>query len=344
MIEDRKTGPDEPHAASRDRRNASLDTIRGLAILFVLIGHFLIFAPYSVVGAPLADWVTDFGHGGVLLFFMLSGYLIWTKGAESPASVFLLRRFAKIGPAYWANVVFVALAGATLPFFPGFGLPDFLGNLLFLEGSFGVAPLSGVYWTLIVEIKFYALFALAFYSPLRRLFWFIPLMAAAGNIGLQFGIGRSSTFLVYLPAFFIGAGIAAAERGKLSTTFLGILAAAAMLDLALAAPFRGWQAALFLAADCALFLAIHRSGLRQPHLARLGVVSYSVYLYHTTLGYPVLDGLSRLVVWPAALAATLAIVGAASWLSFRHVEQRFVRLARRLEPDRELRRQADASR
>lgn len=317
-------------------RNASLDTLRGLAILFVLIGHYLIFAPYRLGGAPIGDWVTDFGHGGVLLFFMLSGYLIWTKGQENPWPVFLLRRFAKIAPAYWANVLFVALAGAAIAFFPAFGVKDTLGNLLFLEGSLGVMPLSGVYWTLVVEVKFYLLFALVFYSPLRPLFWLVPAIAVGLDLALLALLGRASTFLIYLPVFFVGAGIAAQERGKLPAVAVALIAALALAGLALAAPYRGWQAAVFLAVDIALFLGIYRSGISLRALARLGVISYSVYLYHTTLGYPLLArfGAETGAAWPLVLLAVAAAVGVASWLSFRFVETRFVRLARRLEPER----------
>jgi peptidoglycan/LPS O-acetylase OafA/YrhL len=322
-----------PQAAGHAQRNTSLDTLRGLAILFVLIGHYTKFAPYAVAGYSLESWFTDFGHGGVILFFMLSGYLIWTKGQENPAPVFLLRRFAKIVPAYWMNVLFVAAAGLLIWLFPAFGLKDTLGNLLFLGGSMGISPLSGVYWTLIVEVKFYLLFALVFYTPLRRFFWLVPLAAVAVNLFLFFTIQRASTLLIYLPIFFIGAAIAAVERQKLTFTVVLALAAISMIGLALAAPHRGWQAAVFLAVDLALFWALYRYQIGQRHLAWLGVISYSVYLYHTTLGFPLLEafGPSFGALWPVWMALVLLLVGVVSWLSYHSIELRFVRLARRLE-------------
>jgi peptidoglycan/LPS O-acetylase OafA/YrhL len=323
--------------AGNAQRNASLDTLRGLAILFVLLGHYTKYAPSDVVGLPLESWFADFGLGGVILFFMLSGYLIWTKGHENPAPVFLLRRFAKIVPAYWANVTFVALMGLLVWFFPAFGLKDALGNLLFMGGSMGIAPLSGVYWTLIVEVKFYILFALVFYTPLRPLFWLVPVAAVAVNLGLFFTIQRASTLLIYLPIFFIGAGIAAVERQKLTVPTVLALAALSMAGLALAAPHRGWQAAVFLAADLALFWGFYRNQIGQRHLAWLGVISYSVYLYHTTLGFPLLEvfGPASGALWPVFMALVLLIVGVVSWISYYHIEVRFVRLARRLERQRE---------
>jgi peptidoglycan/LPS O-acetylase OafA/YrhL len=325
--------PDAGHA----QRNASLDTLRGLAILFVLIGHYTKYAPYTLSGAPVEVWFTDFGHGGVILFFMLSGYLIWTKGQENPAPVFLLRRFAKIVPAYWVNVLFVALMGLIIWFFPAFGLKDTLGNLLFAGGSMGIAPLSGVYWTLIVEVKFYLLFALVFYAPLRRFFWLVPVVAVAANLGLFFTMQRASTLLIYLPIFFIGAAIAAVEKHKLAFPVVLVLAAVSMAGLTLTAPHRGWQAAIFLAIDLSLFWGFYCNQIGQRHLAWLGVISYSVYLYHTTLGFPLLDafGTSFGALWPVLMALVLLLVTLVSWISYHHIEVRFVRLARRLEAYRD---------
>ncbi len=326
-----------PPTSGHAQRNASLDTLRGLAILFVLIGHYTKYAPYDLAGLPLSDAFTDFGLGGVTLFFMLSGYLIWTKGQENPAPVFLLRRFAKIVPAYWVNVLFVSLTGLLIWFFPAFGLKDTLGNLLFLGGSMGINPLSGVYWTLIVEVKFYLLFALVFYTPLKRLFWLVPLAAVVINLALLFTIQRASTLLVYLPVFFIGAAIAAVERQKLTFPVVVVLAAISMVGIALAAPHRGWQTAVFLAFDLVLFWGLCRNQIGQRHFAWLGVISYSVYLYHTTFGFPLLEafGPSFGMFWPVLLALVLLLVGVVSWLSHHHIEVRFVRLARRLEAHRE---------
>jgi peptidoglycan/LPS O-acetylase OafA/YrhL len=322
-----------PQAAGHAQRNASLDTLRGLAILFVLFGHYTKYAPYAVAGYSLESWFTDFGHGGVILFFMLSGYLIWTKGQENPAPVFLLRRFAKIVPAYWMNVLFVAVTGLLLWFFPAFGLKDTLGNLLFMGGAMGITSLSGVYWTLIVEVKFYLLFALVFYTPLRRFFWLVPLAAVAVNLVLFFTLQRASTLLTYLPIFFIGAAIAAVERKKLAFPVVLALAAISMVGLALAAPHRGWQAAVFLAFDLALFWTLYRNQLGQRHLAWLGVISYSVYLYHTTLGFSLLEAFGPLFggLWPVLMVLVLLLVGVVSWLSYHHIEVYFVWRARKLE-------------
>jgi peptidoglycan/LPS O-acetylase OafA/YrhL len=237
---------------------------------------------------------------------------------------------------YWVNVLFVAGAGALIPIFPAFGIKDTLGNLLFLEGSLGVTALSGVYWTLVVEVKFYLLFALVFFTPLKRLFWLVPLVAVAINIA-AFGLtGRPSTLLTYLPVFFIGAGLAAMGRKALPAWAVVLIAAAALAGVAICAPYRGWQTAVFLALDIGLFLALPRLGFAEKRLAWLGVVSYSIYLYHMTLGQPLLDWLGPMsgALWPVLLAGVAALVLAVSWLSWRWVELAGVAVARRWEGKR----------
>jgi peptidoglycan/LPS O-acetylase OafA/YrhL len=318
----------DPHA-----RSASLDTVRGIAILLVLVGHYLHAAPFAVAGIPVGMLVQDFGHGGVLLFFLLSGYLIWTTAQRVDGPTFLLRRFAKIAPAYWVNVLFTAAMGAIFALYPAFDIGTVLGNLLFLEGSLGIAPMSGVYWTLIVEVKFYVLFALVFFTPARWLFWLVPFGAVAANLVAVALLGRGSTFLTYLPAFFIGAGIAASERGRLSTQVVAAIAAVTIVGLGFGAAHRGWPAAGFLAVDIALFVIAKRSGFAVRWLASLGVISYSVYLYHMTLGQPLLEGLGPRAgwLWPLLLAAITLAMLAISWLSWRFVETGGVSLGRRIE-------------
>jgi peptidoglycan/LPS O-acetylase OafA/YrhL len=318
----------DPHA-----RSASLDTVRGIAILLVLIGHYLHAAPFAVAGIPAGTLVQDFGHGGVLLFFLLSGYLIWTTAQRVGGAAFLLRRFAKIAPAYWINVLFVAVMGASFALYPAFDINTVLGNLLFLEGSLGIAPMSGVYWTLIVEVKFYILFALVFFTPARPLFWLVPFGAVAINLGAVAMLGRGSTFLTYLPAFFIGAGVAAAERGRLPLPVVAAIAIATIAGLGFGAAHRGWPAATFLVIDIALFVWAKRSGFTVAWLAALGIISYSVYLYHMTLGQPLLEGLGPNAgwLWPLLLAAVTLATLAISWLSWRFVETGGVALGRWIE-------------
>jgi peptidoglycan/LPS O-acetylase OafA/YrhL len=304
-------------------RDQSLDTLRGGAIALVLVGHYLNFAPYQLAGVPVRDWVQDFGHAGVLLFFILSGYLIYITARDRPWGVFLTKRLAKIVPAYWINVAFVFLAGLTLHGFPQFALKDALANLLFLEGSSGFESLSGVYWTLVIEVKFYLVFALVFYTPARPWLLLVPVVALIANLGALGAFGRTSVFLTYLPAFFVGIAFARHQSAESPAWIVPALLAIAAAGIAAGATHRALPAAVCLLLDAAVFAALRSTRGSIGWLSSLGLISYSVYLYHTTLGYPLLDLLNAtgmIGTWPLAASAVLALVVAISYASFRLIE------------------------
>jgi peptidoglycan/LPS O-acetylase OafA/YrhL len=113
-----------------------------------------------------------FQHGifGVQLFFIVSGFCIWMTARRCPdLATFWTRRLGRIQPSYVAAVLL------TFAIVAAFGLPgrevsgaDLLSNLTWAT-MFVPAPfVDGVYWTLLVELKFYFWFGLIVFG-LRRL-------------------------------------------------------------------------------------------------------------------------------------------------------------------------------
>ncbi len=100
--------PGELHLASSSKRIPELDGLRGLAILMVIICHYIAnasHAPLGFVGNHLLT-ILDVGWSGVDLFFVLSGFLIGGILLESRASrnyfkTFYLRRAHRILPIYY---------------------------------------------------------------------------------------------------------------------------------------------------------------------------------------------------------------------------------------------------
>ena len=70
-----------------------------------------------------------------------------------------------------------------------------------------------------------------------------------------------------------------------------------------------------------------------PALAFIGAVSYSWYLYHGGLGYPLMDGLEVKFLVPPFVSTLIAaaVTFVVAWLSYRVVEQPGIRLGRTLE-------------
>jgi peptidoglycan/LPS O-acetylase OafA/YrhL len=165
------------HSAVRAKRFhiPELDGLRGMAILFVLLYHYV-----SLVSGKRIPWLQGIfamGWSGVDLFFVLSGFLIGgilldVKESPNYFKTFYARRVFRIMPLYylWIGIYFV-IAG-------------FVGNpetwhsvpiyVLFLQNSakinhgvLGTAWL-GHLWSLSVEEQFYLIIPLAIRFLERR--------------------------------------------------------------------------------------------------------------------------------------------------------------------------------
>jgi peptidoglycan/LPS O-acetylase OafA/YrhL len=107
------------HAQSRQEvRYAELDALRGLAAMVVVIGHFQHL--FSVKVSPLSYLlfrtpinILFAGHEAVILFFLLSGYVLSLPFLRAPQSypVFVVRRVFRIYLPYLAALG-LAIAGA----------------------------------------------------------------------------------------------------------------------------------------------------------------------------------------------------------------------------------------
>ena len=201
------SGP-EPRL-DQSQRFLALDTLRGVAILMVLFGHFL---PDRVVFGQLAHHVTSLGRGGVLLFFLLSGYLIFRNVERQDTTVFLSRRLFKIFPAYSINVALIFLFGFFTAGHENWNLKVLLANLFMVQDIFGQDLLNGVFWTLLIEIKFYAFIALQYLLLRDRGMLVIPLVFIMVNTAIWLTRGHASVLLTFFPTFYVGIQIYRAER------------------------------------------------------------------------------------------------------------------------------------
>jgi peptidoglycan/LPS O-acetylase OafA/YrhL len=161
-------------AAVSAGRIPSLDGLRALSILLVLVGHLA----YST-GAPIREsWLTAaYAHHGVRIFFIISGFLITTlllREREKAGSVdlkqFYIRRAYRILP-----VAYIYLFAVTIVFYNSLQKGELVLAYTYLSSYGHNLPwvLSHL-WSLSVEEQFYfvwpALVALGSTLP-RRLVW-----------------------------------------------------------------------------------------------------------------------------------------------------------------------------
>ncbi len=152
--------PDEPV-----RWDAPLEGLRGLCALLVVLAHLMI--PGGILpGFAVPEWVGwfDLGSFAVLIFFVLSGYVIGriTTREFTPerARAYLGRRALRLVPINTAAVLFSWVCWPHTP------LRVIFGNLLFLENGapypFGLQVLllanNVNLWTLPYEALYYLLF------------------------------------------------------------------------------------------------------------------------------------------------------------------------------------------
>jgi peptidoglycan/LPS O-acetylase OafA/YrhL len=155
-----------PRAESRLR---ALDGLRLLAALMVCCYHYAgkngevaqSWHQSPGVKFPTLSQFATYGSLGVQFFFLISGFVIcmssWGKGVGH----FFRSRVARLYPAYWAAIVLVTVAGLLLPVVSApLRSDELLVNLTMLQQPMGVPRVLGVDWTLWVEVRFYALFAL----------------------------------------------------------------------------------------------------------------------------------------------------------------------------------------
>lgn len=150
-------------------RIRELDGVRGVAILLVLLWHYVICAGAS---PPPLFYFLNVTWSGVDLFFVLSGFLIGGilldhRDAPNYFAVFYRRRICRIFPIYYAwLLLFVVVSRLPLPLgaasgwlfadpMPLWSYATFTQNFLQAgRGTFGAAWLS-VTWSLAVEEQFY---------------------------------------------------------------------------------------------------------------------------------------------------------------------------------------------
>jgi exopolysaccharide production protein ExoZ len=151
--------PDAP------RKLTGIEAARGVAATLVLLYHVARYLD-NAAGAPLLRSVFAFGHAGVDVFFVISGFIILfvhydDVGEPTRLGRYVGRRFTRLMPTYW-----VALALTVAMHIAGHqgapSLPDLALSASLLPSNQDMV--LGIAWTLRFEVLFYALFCVLIVS------------------------------------------------------------------------------------------------------------------------------------------------------------------------------------
>lgn len=289
-------------------RLQSLDVMRGLAVLAVLLFHYSVVLPRFAPGARTIP--LSFGEGGygVHLFFIVSGFVILMSLERSTASQFLISRFTRLYPVYWLACL-TTFALLSLSHWIDYDVTpgQFLVNLTMLQSFVRVSDVDGVYWSLAYELGFYAFLFTALRLCGPRIVPFLPWYMLAGAVLFRFAepyIPHPLHLLLmlhqYAELFGCGLSLYLLRTRGFSLVQAAILPAAPLVE----ALYDGWHGliavGLIVTAMSVACLSRWQPGRLARPLIWLGGISYALYLTHQMLGYAVIGRLQALGVGPWA--------------------------------------------
>lgn len=284
---------------------AALQTLRGLAAIIVLWHHGL----RLVDGADLAGWISGQilnAHAAVVVFFVLSGYVLTLSMLRTPASFnavlqFCTKRVFRIYPAMFLGVMMGMVYLLTLADGPRTHFSPWAASLYpssSAQPGTIIGSYAGLYtdllpplWTIKIELlASVAVVPATVWALQRRRGYVLPLVMLLWMTGLSFLFPESAKAL-YLYQFLIGALCARYQtvlcQWLPQKTWALVLA---LLVLAFFRPSFAWSyhAPLpnLIESLAGAWLILGLAGgnaprwMHHPRLVYLGDISYGLYLFH----------------------------------------------------------------
>jgi len=218
-------------------RLRALDGLRLIAALMVAAYHYggrggeidQAWGSSPKVQFPtLHEWFA-YGPLGVQIFFVISGFVICMSGWGRPLRSFFASRVSRLMPAYWVAAILVTAVFA-LPAvaYPAVSPSELLVNMTMLQEPLGAHRVLGVDWTLWVELRFYALFAVFIVLPganRQRIILFCSGWTLAAAIAQSAKMPLLDLVIMpeYAPYFIGGVGLYLVHRDRRDVYAWGIV-------------------------------------------------------------------------------------------------------------------------
>jgi peptidoglycan/LPS O-acetylase OafA/YrhL len=332
-----------PKNAASSRVDA-LDLLRLVAVLMVVFYHYGFWGPtaqgVSQVALPGIAGFAQYGFLGVPIFFVISGFVIAYTAHGRTALEFGIARFSRIYPTFLfcMSVTFLAILALGKPYFQVTSLQWF-ANLFIAAPLLGQSYVDTSYWSLVIEVIFYAWMALFISLGLfpRRLdaiilVWLAITLAIALTAD---GSGVRKLFIADDSGFF-ASGLLIHEyyRGRRDVMLFSLLALSVgtaafqavhnleTLGIHTGSSFdQGIVVAICLVSIGTIFLAtrIRRVPLPAGLIMALGGLTYPFYLLHMQMGYVLYLAAPGNADWEIPVVVTAIAV--LSWAIWRFVER-----------------------
>jgi peptidoglycan/LPS O-acetylase OafA/YrhL len=324
-------------AGSSERRVYWLDELRGIAAICVVIQHGIWLSRPN----PL-EYYFDPGIFGVTIFFCISGFIVpHSINPQNSGEVmrFIISRVFRLYPAYWCSLLLAAVILSP-------SWRSILANITMLQKFLGVDDIIGSYWTLQVEILFYAiLIGMILFRHLNNFFYSIVLMIFFATASMVLALGR--TFLHYKFPIAPPIGLTfmllchsmalASERSNLKAKML--LTGAATFCILTATFLLGYShnwgfgetPTRFMVSDSLafiLFVSYKYLPNSIPFFLFIGRISYSIYLVHEPILDVFMPYLQKSINTPICFVIVSLVIIFIAWLLNMLIERPFQRWGR----------------
>lgn len=326
-------------AHTTTQRDSTLDALRGLAALMVVLFHYTMRPDHPNYGLRV-------GITGVDLFFIISGFVIFmTLTRTKNARDFIVSRLIRLYPTYWTCVTFTFVLNVIYTIirhsFTFSYIEQYFGNLTMFQHYMNIPDIDGPYWTMIVEMVFYitmlCLFVLKQLSNIERIggvltgmsfLFYTFLYKTQPNIYAI--IDFAYPLLNYFPLFFAGILFYIIKNDRPTFTRYAMLGGCFIASLIVYHSLSFRQYCISYSEHCIMisiyyiifFMYINNkiTWIAQRPIVYLGTISYSLYLVHQSLSLkflrPFLQHFLGDHFWLNNLLMLVICIGIASAITF----------------------------
>jgi len=326
---------------------AVFDDLRGIAILSVVIYHyfFVYYANKSINSHMLTQFNVfnnyfNLGIFGVSLFFLISGFVIpmsFSFKRESKFDTlkkFAIKRFFRLYPTYWFSIIFISVFIFLFKDKNIYTLEQIFINFTMMQDVLRVESIDGVFWTLMIELKFYILSAIFFYfGILKKINHIILFFLLLSVVSLYLGyIDGNRKFLnnlwSYLMLMYLGTSFYFYQIKDISKKTLIFLILIVMSYYFISQFFLsnvsygnifGYSIATLFSIPIFWIALFYKRSISRI-TSFFGRISYSLYLLHQVLGYLLIDKFTEIIAAPYAQLATIFVMTVVSLIVNRYIE------------------------